>query len=218
MALMKKKYSEIPADAVILGEEDALKYQLDIIRGWKKKNDTWIFNYGFTILASCSALSAIYINNHYRVKLRLLNFGRLSSYLPVVALPSIVSGIFHQQFIVTDVVLQKSCPTCVQLRAASFQSVLSTIFPTILAPLAALPFAIRYNTYTVPLITKEPRKVFEMLYKHTKPIGNILLGILAVQGLVAALITYKESQSLTTVHRKLNELEERLETEHQTTG
>lgn len=40
MALMKKKYSEIPSDAVILSEEDALKYQLDIIKGWKKKSDT----------------------------------------------------------------------------------------------------------------------------------------------------------------------------------
>lgn len=75
-------------------------------------------------------------------------------------------------------------------------------------------FAIRYNTYNVPLITKEPMKVFEMMVRHTKPIGNILLAILAFQGIAAALVTYKEQSSAHNINNTLNQLEKRLEDEY----
>lgn len=44
-----------------------------------------------------SGLTSAYINNHYRTKLRLHNYGRFSSYLPVVVLPTLVTALFHQQ-------------------------------------------------------------------------------------------------------------------------
>lgn len=39
MALLKGKFSEVPSDAVILSEEDAVKYQTKVLKQWKKKSD-----------------------------------------------------------------------------------------------------------------------------------------------------------------------------------
>lgn len=80
----------------------------------------------------------------------------------------------------------------------------------VLISLIQFQFAIRYNTYQIPPITEDPKKVFALLYKHTKPIGNILLAIIAAQGLLASFLTYKEMQSVHKIHQTLNELEERL--------
>jgi hypothetical protein len=57
----------------------------------------WPFHYGNGIIGACSALSGIYINSYFRSRLRLHTYGRLSSYLPVVALPAMMSALFHQQ-------------------------------------------------------------------------------------------------------------------------
>lgn len=57
----------------------------------------WSLHYGYGILGACSALSGMYVNNYFRSRLRLHTYGRVSSYLPVVALPALMSALFHQQ-------------------------------------------------------------------------------------------------------------------------
>lgn len=42
MALNKEKFSKIPTDAIILSEEDALRYQLNLIQKWKKNEDVYV--------------------------------------------------------------------------------------------------------------------------------------------------------------------------------
>lgn len=42
MALLKAKYSEIPSDAVVLTEEEALEYQYKTIYRWKKTSDMYM--------------------------------------------------------------------------------------------------------------------------------------------------------------------------------
>jgi hypothetical protein len=39
MALLRKKYGEIPPDAVVLTEEEAFKYQTKILNSWTEQND-----------------------------------------------------------------------------------------------------------------------------------------------------------------------------------
>lgn len=39
MALMKSKIEEVPKDAVVLTEAEALKYQYKILRNWKNQSD-----------------------------------------------------------------------------------------------------------------------------------------------------------------------------------
>lgn len=39
MALLKKKLTEVPDDAVVLSESEALEYEWKLIRGWKNPSD-----------------------------------------------------------------------------------------------------------------------------------------------------------------------------------
>lgn len=44
MALLRAKPHEIPPDAILLSEEDALEYQMKVIRGWKNGSDVSVCN------------------------------------------------------------------------------------------------------------------------------------------------------------------------------
>jgi transmembrane protein 126A len=49
------------------------------------------------LLAGVAALSGIYVNSHYRKQMHLRNLARISTYIPIVALPGIMSALFHNQ-------------------------------------------------------------------------------------------------------------------------
>ncbi|XP_031332146.1 transmembrane protein 126A isoform X2 [Photinus pyralis] len=201
MALLKAKPENIPEDAVILTREKALQYQLDILKNWKHQSDIWPIKHGGTILASLSALSGIYINNYYRFKFKLLNYGRLSSYLPLCGLPAIMSFMSHTQFVLPDVVLQENCAVCTQMRASALQSGFGAVFPLLLAPMSI--FSVRYNTYDIPYFTKEPLKAAQLWLNKTKPINNILFAIFVGQALAATAVTYLEANAIEKVNDKL---------------
>lgn len=47
------------------------------------------------VLAGISGISSMVILNHFRKKLKLGMHGRVTSYLPVVAMPCALSALFH---------------------------------------------------------------------------------------------------------------------------
>jgi transmembrane protein 126A len=47
------------------------------------------------ILGGIAALSSFAVNNHFRYKLKLGTYGRMSSYLSVVCIPAVISMLFH---------------------------------------------------------------------------------------------------------------------------
>lgn len=94
--------------------------------------------FGPGILGALGAVTGVFVNNHYRTRLRLGKFGYVSSYIPIVVLPAIMASVFHRTFIQTRVLLPKEeCPLCLQLRAAAMQAFFGTVYPSILAPLAS---------------------------------------------------------------------------------
>lgn len=98
----------------------------------------WPLTFTPGILGATTVMSSIYINSHYRSKLKLGNYGRLSSYIPAVVLPAIMTTFFHKSFIVPDVVLNtRQCAVCVQTRAGLLQAGFSTAYPMLLAPMSA---------------------------------------------------------------------------------
>lgn len=58
--------------------------------------ERWSLKYGAGILGSLSAVTGMFINHHYRGKLRLGTFGTFSTYLPIVVLPAMVSTLYHK--------------------------------------------------------------------------------------------------------------------------
>ncbi|XP_021923068.1 uncharacterized protein LOC110831410 isoform X2 [Zootermopsis nevadensis] len=205
MALQKGVYSDMPQGAIHLSEKEAREYQFRVIYGWKPERDVWPFHYGYAILGSCSALSGVYINGHFRNRLRLHSYGRLSSYLPIVVLPTIMTALFHQEAVSSDIILQKTvCPLCIELRATALQVGFSVIYPSLLSPLAGFALASYYNSYKLPLFSEDPKGVFAVWRKLIKPIGSTLFSIAVAQSLIAVWITYCEAKSYYKVQAKLN--------------
>lgn len=108
-----KGSDKIPEGAVVLTEERAIQYQMSILDKWPNYSEVWVFiislnlNYeekfsfswalriGPGILSGTSILSSFIINNHFRYKLKLGQYGRFSSYMSVIAIPAMISSLFH---------------------------------------------------------------------------------------------------------------------------
>nr|CAD7200747.1 unnamed protein product [Timema douglasi] len=170
---LQRKTGDIPTDAILLDEEGAIKYQWKTIWGWKPRIDVWPFVHGFSILAGASGLAGMYINSHYRSKLKLLNYGRMSTYLPNVVLPAIMSTVVHHQG--TGEITELS----MNVRWGPFLNY----------------FASHYATYRMPSLVHEPRAILALWKKFTRPIQSKLFTILMLQAVVAMSITYFEFES-----------------------
>ncbi|XP_052851047.1 uncharacterized protein LOC128261404 [Drosophila gunungcola] len=216
MALSRAKTDDLPKDAVVITEDQALKYQWKIITAWDKMGDVWSLRYGPGILSALAAGTGAYINNHYRTKLRLGGHGRLSSYLPIVAVPAIFTMLAHKFFIQRPILLNPlgECPVCIQVRSAFFQTGLGIVYPTILAPFAAFMFATRCYTYRIPSITESPREVFQLWRKITRPIVPALGTIICLQALITMFLTGQEDKQNFNLMLRMREIEHQLEEEH----
>lgn len=163
-------------------------------------------------MATCTG---IFVNNHYRNKLKLGTYGRFSTYLPIVVIPALFTLSCHKFFVQRYILLDPiaECPTCLQMRAAAFQTGFGVVYPTLLAPFAACMFATRHFTYRLPSITEKPLEVFQLIKKFTKPIVPVLGSILIGQSLVTIYLTYKEQEQNLKVLMKMKKFEQQVEQE-----
>lgn len=95
-------------------------------------------NYGPGVLGALGAVAGMYVNEHYRNRLRLGKFGYIGSTIPIVLLPAIMTTLYNRTFIQPRILLQSDqCPLCLQIKAAAVQCLLGTGYPALLAPLAS---------------------------------------------------------------------------------
>ncbi|XP_055525483.1 transmembrane protein 126A [Wyeomyia smithii] len=214
MALLHKTQSEIPQDAVKLTEEQAVIYFTRLVEKWDNKWEIWPLEYTPGILGATTVVSSVYINHHFRTKLKLGTFGRLSSYVPAVILPAIMSTFFHKFFIVPRIILnRRQCPVCIQTRAGMIQAGFSTVYPMLLAPMSAFMFATRHFTFRLPSITEQPREVLKLYQKLSRPITMAVTIMLAFNMLLSMFLTSKEFESVHRINLKLMQIEKDLDAE-----
>lgn len=165
-----------------------------------------------------AAATGAYVNNHYRNRLRLGAHGRLSTYLPIVAVPAIFAMLSHKFFIQRPLLLNPlaECPVCTQMRSAAFQTAVGAVYPTILAPIAAFMFATRCYTYRLPSITENPREVLMLYRKLTRPITPALTTIIAIQAFITMYLTGKEEKQNYNLLLRMKQIEHELEEQHMT--
>ncbi|XP_052900942.1 uncharacterized protein LOC128307225 [Anopheles moucheti] len=212
MALLHKKSSEIPEDAVRLSEEDAIQYFLSLVKNWENQSEVWPIVYTPGILGAGTVISGFYINNYYRRVLKLANYGRFSSYLPAVALPAIMATVFHSTFVLPDVMLRKEpCPVCLQTRAAAFQGAFAVAYPMMLVPLSSFMFATRHFTYRLPSIVEKPKEVLKLYRKLSGPIMLPVTLMLAFNVALAIFLTGKEFETVYKINFRMLELERQFE-------
>ncbi|XP_036333585.1 uncharacterized protein LOC118744569 [Rhagoletis pomonella] len=210
MALSHARKEEIPKDAIVINEEQALAYQWRVISNWENRWEVWSLRYGPGFLGAMAAATGIYVNSHYRHKLKLGNYGKASTYLPIVVIPAMFSVLSHKFLIQRNVLLDQGtqCPLCLQIRAGAFQAGVGVCYPTVLAPFAAFMFATRHFTYRLPSITKEPIAVFRSWRNMTRPIFPVLGAAIAGQAVIAMYITYKEQMQNWRLEMKMRRLEQ----------
>ncbi|XP_059051427.1 uncharacterized protein LOC131846196 [Achroia grisella] len=211
MALMKSK--DVPKDAVVLNEEEAISYVWDLISNWDSISDVWALRYGPTFLGGLNAFSGILINSHYRNKLKLGTYGFYSSVIPITLMPGLMTILFHRHIILSDMLLMKkdTCPVCYEVKSAAIQLGFGVAYPMILGPTSALMFAHRYNTYRVPNLTDGVTGLFQFLKKITKRFHSTLAFLTVMQLVSSSVVTYFEIRNNVTFRRKLLEIEKELE-------
>ncbi|KAH8395590.1 hypothetical protein KR222_001682 [Zaprionus bogoriensis] len=216
MALSRANPNLLPKDAVVITEDQALRYQWKIITAWDKQADVWALRYAPGVLSSLAAATGAYVNNHYRTRLRLGPHGRISSYIPIVAIPAIFTMLGHKFFVQRPILLRPlaDCPVCTQLRSAFLQTALGVVYPTILAPFAAFMFATRCYTYRLPSITESPKEVLMLYRKLTRPIVPALGTIIAIQAFLTMYLTGKEETQNFSLMLRMKEIEHQLEEQH----
>ncbi|XP_050306459.1 uncharacterized protein LOC126743413 [Anthonomus grandis grandis] len=205
MALLKSKTKELPEDAVVLSPQDALKYQMDIVKQWHKTSDVLALRYGPYILGTTALLSGIFYNNYFRKKFMLGHLGRLSTYLPISVVPATLTAVLHTELVLKDIILLKSdqCPLCLQTRAAILQVGFSTIFPIIIGPMGCAAVAMRYGTFNLPYLHEKPKEVFNIFRKMFTKIQTKSMYFMIGQAFLASVVTYYEAKNLFTISAEL---------------
>lgn len=184
---------------------------------------------GAGVLAGISGVSAVVILNHFRRKLKLGLHGRVSSYLPVVAMPSALAALFHVtvsyfldylnlilndlfQFVERSLVLKKyDCPLCLQSRAAFLQTGVGFVYPFLLAPMASFMFATRHFTVRLPYITEQPKEWLKLWIKLTRSAKHLAPYILLANIIGAVGITSLEFHEFEKLQLHFEEHERKVE-------
>lgn len=209
--IQKGMTSEIPSDAVIITEEEALKRQWNIVTHWKKRSEVWPLRHGSTVVGGLTAITAMILTNHYRARLKLRSFGKIPMYLPTVFLPSFTSAVCHKVSVSNAVLLQSECPLCIQGRAIMSQFFFSIALPMGLASIGSCYYAMLAASYNVPPLqlryVPELARLWLSMTQKLKLKLPILIGTNILSG---AILTYLEQDCFVELQRKLYEEEEAL--------
>ncbi|XP_066257022.1 uncharacterized protein [Euwallacea similis] len=210
MALLKSKIGEIPEDAIILSETDALKHQMNIIKKWDKSSEVFALRYGPYILGAGALLCGAFFNNYFRRKFLLGHYGVLASYFPVCFVPGAASTILHSEVVLRKIVLMKfdECPICMEMRAVAVQASLGVLYPMVVAPIGCAALAVRFSTHDIPYVTERPKEVLNTFRKMFKQIHTKTLYMFIAQAFLASVVTYYEASNLINISKTISEQEE----------
>ncbi|XP_072938518.1 uncharacterized protein [Epargyreus clarus] len=172
----------------------------------------WALRFGPMILGGINAMCGLTINKYYRHRFKLGPYGYLSSAIPICLMPGILTTLFHNYLISTDMLLMKSksCPICYETKAAAIQSGFGLAYPLLLGSTAALLFANRYSSFRVPELTEGPKVMLKFLTKHTKPFTGTLIYMAAIQVAASSILTYFEMRNSFKLRHELLEIEKKL--------
>ncbi|KAL1491970.1 hypothetical protein ABEB36_012481 [Hypothenemus hampei] len=207
MALAKSRSRDVPEDAIILTEDEAVKHQMDLVKQWDKINEVFALRYGPYILGGAALISGAFFNNHFRKKFMLRNLGHLSTYLPICFVPGFSAILLHSELVLKKVVLLNfdTCPLCLQTRAAALQATLGVVFPAILAPIGCASLALRYGTYNIPYFQKAPREAFEIVRKMYTKIHTKSMYLFIGQAFLASVVTYFEASNIINISKRFED-------------
>ncbi|XP_011305797.1 uncharacterized protein [Fopius arisanus] len=151
MALRSSAPQELPKDAIVMDENEAILHQWTIVRSWPKMTDVWPFRLGIPLLGLAATIGGLTINEHFRRKLKLHRYGKLSTSFAMGLTPAVIISAAHCIFVTHDIYINKSkCLLCLQQRAMTLQVGFGVCYPIMLSPLANFMYSTRHGTYRLP--------------------------------------------------------------------
>uniref|UniRef100_A0A4D5RDE5 Uncharacterized protein n=1 Tax=Ixodes scapularis TaxID=6945 RepID=A0A4D5RDE5_IXOSC len=124
--------------------------------------------------------------------------------MPIAILPGGAALFLHTAISADILIMNTKCVVCTQTKAIASQLVLGVLYPSVIAPLACLSFAVRYNTYAVPPVKTHYRHIFIDATTTLKKKGNTLAALSAAQCIVAFLLMHGQMNSVFKMQRKLS--------------
>ncbi|XP_057337527.1 uncharacterized protein LOC130675710 [Microplitis mediator] len=205
MALLPVKDS-IPQGAIKLDRNEAFRYQYQQIKNWPHFSDIWPFKVGVPMLAGLAGISALMINRHFRIRLKLRRDGLVVSQIATAISSIVFATTPHLAYISEDILLRITpCPLCIETRAGFIQVAGAVLYPCISAPLANFFIAARVGSYRLPHFANG-QEIFKLWLKFIKPMREKFLILTVVNFMFAGCITYAEAKSVVTIRMKMMEL------------
>ncbi|XP_050465916.1 uncharacterized protein LOC126859050 [Cataglyphis hispanica] len=205
---------EIPKGAVILSKFEALAHQAELIRNWEPQSDVWSLIFGRPILSGAAALTGVYINQRFRRKLKLRNYGLLPTITGLVAGPTIATSLLYSQFVLNKLLLlEVPCPLCLESRSILLQTCTGLFFPLILVPFANFSIAANSGLHNIPHIT-DLKGMFRVISSAYQPMIPILATIFTLHALLAGFITHSQIKSFLYVLDVQNFIEKERDWKH----
>ncbi|XP_060567085.1 uncharacterized protein LOC132725907 isoform X2 [Ruditapes philippinarum] len=191
--------SQVPRGAIRVSQSDVIAMQQARIRRCKSISEISAFRFAPHILGASTALTAMSINSHFRLKFQLMNLGVMFSYGPVVVVPTLMTLLLND-FLSTKVLLQPECRECLQVRSGVFQVATSVLYSSVLAPLTSIILSRRNFTYANPRNRFEPN-IYHAL-KTNAYVRGCLAALMAANFTLGAYVRYKQSQQLDSLMEK----------------
>ncbi|EGI59538.1 hypothetical protein G5I_12321, partial [Acromyrmex echinatior] len=97
----------------------------------------WPLIVGRGILISTTVITSLYLNHRFRARMKIRNYGTLLTVLGLAVSPAAVTGVVHTELIMNKLLLLEiSCPLCMESKSALMQTCSGVFLPLILVPFA----------------------------------------------------------------------------------
>ncbi|XP_012543603.1 uncharacterized protein LOC105841038 [Monomorium pharaonis] len=179
----------------LMSRREAMAEQYRIIKNWKPLSDVWPLRLGRSILVAAATATGMYINHRFRVRMKLRSYGVFPTMIGLSVAPAAFTAISHTEFILNKLVLLEiSCPLCLESRSALAQTCSGLFAPLILAPLANFSVSAGSGMYNVPYV-KDIRAIFRTILSIYHPMIPKIAMLFTFHALLASFITYSEIKS-----------------------
>ncbi|XP_072744606.1 uncharacterized protein [Anoplolepis gracilipes] len=195
VAQQKSIRYNIPKGSIMMTKAEALAHQANLVRNWKPQSDVWSLIYGRPILAAAAAFTGLYINHRFRRKLKFRNYGLFATTAGLTTGPTVATSILYSEFILKKLLLlEVSCPLCLESRSVLLQTCTGIFLPLILTPLANFSVAAGSGVYNIPHIT-DVKGVLRLVSSTYQPMIPVLATIFTLHVLLAGFITQSQIES-----------------------
>ncbi|XP_067206603.1 uncharacterized protein [Linepithema humile] len=155
----------------------------------------WVLLYGRALLAGAASFTGAYINLRFRRKLKLRDYGLFPTMLGLTAAPAITTSLSYSEVILRKLLLLDiTCPLCLESKAAILQTFTGLVLPLMLTPIANFAVTSGSGVFNTPHYS-DMKGIFKIVSSTYKPMLPKIATLFTLHVLLANVITYLQIKS-----------------------